>query len=110
MVRRAFEMTRKVLVYTEKLIRPRLKFFARHPGFVRINGIVIFLVGLLLSLPMPPGFNAPPALAIVVLAVGSLERDGVVVITGYVLSFLNMCLFGAMFLLGYDGVRSALGL
>ena len=98
-----------ILQRTEKVIRPRLKIFAKHPGFVRVNGAVICLLAALLALPMPPGFNAPPALAIVALAIGSLERDGALVILGYVLSFLNMLLFGVFFVAGVEGIKRLLG-
>jgi hypothetical protein len=95
----------RILTFTERFIRPRFKFFARHPGFVRVNGLVMFVLAALLALPMPPGFNAPPALAIIVLAVGSLERDGAVVCLGYALTALNFVFFSAFFTLGYDGLQ-----
>ena len=85
-----------------------MRFFARHPGAVRFNGVVIFVISLLLSLPMPPGFNAPPALAIVVLTLGSLERDGLAVMLGYGLSVVNLVLFGSFFALGYEGLQALL--
>ena len=70
--------------------------------------MVIFVISLLLSLPMPPGFNAPPALAIVLLTLGSLERDGLAVMLGYGLSILNLVLFGGFFVLGYEGLQALL--
>ena len=100
----------KVLRVTEKVIAPRLKFFARHPGFVRINGGIIFVLAVLLALPMPPGFNAPPALAIMILSLGSVEKDGVAIIAGYVLTSINALLFGAAVMLGFDGLKALLGL
>lgn len=103
-----FEAARRVLQKTEKLIKPRLKFFAHHPGFVRFNGFIILLTAVLLSLPMPPGFNAPPALAIIVLTIGSLEKDGIMVIGGYLLAVVNALLFGAFFTLGLEGLQAIL--
>jgi hypothetical protein len=108
MVKKIFTSLLRVTRYTEKAIKPRLRFFARHPGAVRFNGVVIFCISLLLSLPMPPGFNAPPALAIVLLALGSLERDGLAVMAGYALSLLNVVLFGGFFVLGYEGLQALL--
>ena len=104
-----FEAAQRVLRKTETLIKPRLKFFAHHPGFVRFNALVVLLTAILLSLPMPPGFNAPPALAIIVLTIGSLEKDGVMVIAGYLLAILNALLFAAVFTLGLDGLKALLG-
>jgi hypothetical protein len=105
-----FEAAQRVLRRTETLIKPRLGFFAHHPGFVRFNALVVLLTAALLSLPMPPGFNAPPALAIIVLTIGSLEKDGVMVIAGYLLAIINAILFVALFSLGLDGVKALLGL
>lgn len=105
-----FAAALRILQPTEKLIRPRLKFFAHHPGFVRLNALVILATAILLSLPMPPGFNAPPALAIIVLAIGSLEKDGCLVIAGHIIAAMNVLLFSLFFSLGLDGLRALLGL
>jgi hypothetical protein len=104
LLRKLFTALSKILVVTERFIKPRFNIFARHPGLVRVNGVVILILALLLALPMPPGFNAPPALAIIALTIGSLERDGLVVLLGYVLGVLNVLFFGAFFTLGYDGI------
>jgi hypothetical protein len=103
-----FDAARRVLQKTEKIIKPRLKFFAHHPGFIRFNGVVVLVAAILLSIPMPPGFNAPPALAIIVLTIGSLEKDGAMVIAGYLLGALNVFLFGAFFTLGLEGIQAIL--
>ena len=108
LLRKLFAALARLLLVTERFIRPRLNLFARHPGLVRANGALIFLISMLLAIPMPPGFNAPPALAIVVLTIGSLERDGLVVILGYVLSILNFLLFAIFFTLGFDGIKMLL--
>ena len=108
-LKKMFQAASRVLRYTEKVFRPRLRFFARHPGFVRVNGFVSLLMSLLLALPMPPGFNAPPALAIIILSISSLEHDGVMVVAGYILSLLNLVLFTTFFILGFDGLKAILG-
>jgi hypothetical protein len=105
-VARILELLGKILLRTETIIKPRLRFFARHPGFVKFNGAVISLLAILLGLPMPPGFNFPPALAIIVLAIGSIERDGVLIISGYTLAILNVVFFGAFFALGLEGIKT----
>jgi hypothetical protein len=105
---RILELLKKILSRTEKVIKPRFKFFAKHPGFVRFNGAVILLLALLLALPMPPGFNLPPALAIIALSIGSIERDGVLIVFGYVMTTLNAALFGTFFFVGLEGIKSLL--
>jgi hypothetical protein len=104
------ELLGKILLRTETVIKPRLRFFARHPGFVKFNGAVISLLAILLGLPMPPGFNFPPALAIIVLAIGSIERDGVLIIIGYSLAILNVVFFGVFFALGLEGIKTIFSL
>lgn len=103
------ELLKKILLRTEKVIKPRFKFFAKHPGFVRFNGAVILILALLLALPMPPGFNFPPALAIIALSIGSIERDGVLIVFGYAMAAVNAALFGTLFVVGFEGIRSAFG-
>jgi hypothetical protein len=49
----------------------------------RLAGILILLCGLLMLLPLPlPFSNSLPALTILLLAAGALERDGVFFLTG----------------------------
>lgn len=102
------ELLKKILLRTENVIKPRFKFFAKHPGFVRFNGAVILHLALLLALPMPPGFNFPPALAIIALCIGSIERDGVLIVFGYIMATLNAALFGTFFVVGFEGIKSLL--
>lgn len=109
LLRKMFAAVRRVLSYTERVFRPRLRYFARHPGFVKVNGLITLIMAMLLALPMPPGFNAPPAMAIITLSISSLEHDGVMVISGYVLAILNVALFASFFILGFDGLRAFLG-
>ena len=92
--------TNWLLKRIEKFVKPRGMFMSERSIFIRINGAVIFGVSVLLSLPMPPGFNAPPALAIVILCVGSIERDGLLILAGYVLSAASAIWFAAFFSLG----------
>ncbi len=103
---RILEVLKKILLRTEKVVKPRFKFFAKHPGFVRFNGAVILLLALLLALPMPPGFNLPPALAIIALSIGSIERDGALIVFGYLMTILNVALFGTFFFFGFEGIKS----
>lgn len=110
LVSKILEFLRKILLKTETVVKPRLRFFARHPGFVKFNGAVILILAGLLALPMPPGFNLPPALAIIVLSIGSIERDGVWIMAGYALAALNVIFFGVFFSIGLEGVRMLLNL
>jgi hypothetical protein len=76
------------LAKAETLLRPRLGFLAHPPG-ENIVGIVCFILAVVLVLPIPLG-NMLPALAVCVLALGILERDGVWVITGMAIALASL--------------------
>ena len=64
----------------ESLLRPRLGTLARPP-MEHLIGFASLLLAVVLVLPIPLG-NVLPALAISLLALGVLERDGVWVLAG----------------------------
>ena len=69
------------LVRAESLLRPRLELLARPPMEYFV-GLLSLLLAVLLVLPIPLG-NMLPALAISLLALGVLERDGIWVLAGF---------------------------
>ncbi|MCU0762737.1 MAG: exopolysaccharide biosynthesis protein [Hydrogenophaga sp.] len=70
------------LMRGEKLLRPRLGVWVRPP-MEYLVGAICLLLAVVLVLPIPLG-NTLPALAISVLALGVLERDGLWVLAGLV--------------------------
>ena len=75
----------------EKVLRPRLSFFLVGPGMTMLVGMAIAVSGVALSLPIPPPFlltNTIPGFAIVFLALGLMERDGVLILIGHVLTIV----------------------
>jgi len=71
----------------ERAIRPRCGMVFEGPGR-HVLGAAIALAGVFLSLPIPPPFpltNTIPGLAIILLSLGQMERDGVLVVAGYAL-------------------------
>ncbi|MDP2017352.1 exopolysaccharide biosynthesis protein [Hydrogenophaga sp.] len=68
------------LAKAEKLLRPRVPVLARPPVEYLV-GLVCLVLAALLMLPIPLG-NTLPALAISLLALGVLERDGVWIAVG----------------------------
>lgn len=64
----------------ERMLRPRLSWLARPP-MEFLLGAVCLLLAIVLALPIPLG-NILPALAISVLALAILERDGLWVLYG----------------------------
>ena len=82
----------------EKLIRPRLLALTHGATLNRFNGLMLVLLAALLMAPLPffPFTNTVPAVAIVLLAVGMAERDGVVVIAGYAATLLATAYIGVL--------------
>lgn len=77
-IQKVAKLTAPVLQWTESWSHPRLKTVARRH---RLIGVVCLLLGLVLLAPIPFG-NFVPALGIVVIAFGMLQRDGVVILIG----------------------------
>jgi hypothetical protein len=65
---------------TERLLRPRLEFLAAGP-IERLIGLLSAILCLVLILPIPFG-NMGPAVAICVMALALLERDGLAALAG----------------------------
>lgn len=83
---------RRILRAFELLLRPRMQWLTAAP-LPQLHALIIFVAAILLLLPLPPGTNFPPALVIVVMAGGLLERDGLFVMAGYVAFAINVVLF-----------------
>lgn len=99
---KALGFAEKILARLEYLVRPRGAFFVRFPGIKRIAGLAIAACGALLALPLPPGTNFPPALAIVLVAIGVLERDSVVLGLGLLVTVINLLIFSAITVFGFE--------
>lgn len=98
-----FEKIKPQLEFVEKFARPRLLALTGKAATILI-GVVIMIMAIILILPLPPGGNFPPALACAVLGMGLVERDGVIVLLGLVVTvaasvaayFLIALLIGAL--------------
>ncbi len=69
----------------ERFCRPRLALLTEPFGKVLI-GLVVLVLGLVMILPIPFLGNMPPGFAASVIAIGVIERDGLVVLIGLVVS------------------------
>jgi hypothetical protein len=81
----------KLCTRMEKIARPRMAFLRRWPGMINLIGLGLTSGGIQLLLPIPPLIplsNTIPAISIVLLTAGLIERDGVFVLSGY---FVNLC-------------------
>jgi hypothetical protein len=91
----------------ERFIHPRLLPLTQGATVGRVNGVLLVLSGLLLMAPLPlPFSNTLPAYGALLLAAGSLERDGACVLGGYVMVLLTLGYFGGVAVLGELGARA----
>lgn len=89
------------VVYMQKLLHPRLLVFTQNPIFHRLNGLLIFFLAILLSLPLPiPFTNLISAIPILCFGLGLLEDDGVAILIGYLLTIICFIYFFIIFLFG----------
>jgi hypothetical protein len=74
----------------------------------RINGLVLMGAGLLLMAPLGliPFSNTLPGIAILLLAAGISQRDGLVVLAGHVMVVLTIVYFAGLALLAYGAGQS----
>jgi len=98
----------------DKMIRPRMLKLTEGAVMNRVNGLALVFGGVLLIFPLGliPFSNTLPALAILFLVVGVLQRDGIFVLLGYLMLVVTVIYFGALFVgavLAGRGLTSLLG-
>jgi hypothetical protein len=90
----------------ERLIHPRLLPLTHGPTVGRFNGMLLGFTGLLMMAPLPlPLSNTLPAYGVLFLALGSVERDGYVVLAGYLMVLLTVSYFSAVGIMGGLGAN-----
>ncbi|WP_017317002.1 exopolysaccharide biosynthesis protein [Mastigocladopsis repens] len=80
----------------EKITRPRWAKIAENPLTWRINGLCISWLAILLISPIPLTNPIPPV-GILLLAVATIESDGLLMCVAYVFTVLTTLLFGFIF-------------
>lgn len=76
------------LAKAEAIMRPRVTFLARPPS-VNIVGLISLVLAIILFLPIPLG-NMLPSVALAIMSLGLLERDGVWIVIGLVTAVLSV--------------------
>lgn len=87
-----------VVARVEAYVKPRYSAITGTAVANRINGLAIVFAGVLLMAPLGlvPFSNTLPAFAILLLSVGMAQRDGLVVIAGYVMILATLIYFGVL--------------
>lgn len=97
----------KLATKMEKLVKPRMHFLQRWPGMINLIGLGIASGGFLLSLPLPPLIpfsNTIPAVSVLLLTAGLMERDGLLVLFGHMVNISAWIYFALMFTLAGSGL------
>ncbi|EIO4105952.1 exopolysaccharide biosynthesis protein [Vibrio vulnificus] len=72
----------------EQYIYPRIQYM-EAPVVDQVNGCIILLLGLLISLPFP-FTNIAPAFVVMIMGLGLMERDGLLQIGSFLLGILSI--------------------
>ena len=84
-----------VLERLERAVKPRWKWMTSAAAKRFLGAFILFLAGLM-ALPIP-GTNMPLAIAIFVIALGLVERDGAMITAGILIGLASMALLGGIF-------------
>lgn len=96
--------------WMERIVKPRMLFVLDWPGMPSLIGVAIASGGVVLALPLPVPFsNTLPALSVVVLSAGMIERDGGVILVGHILGVIAWAYLLGWVLLGSVGFQSLEG-
>ncbi|HVW56654.1 MAG TPA: exopolysaccharide biosynthesis protein [Rhizobiaceae bacterium] len=84
------------LLWLEKLVKPRLWPFSSNQAADRILGVIAFVLGTVVTLPIPFG-NWMPAFAIFLISLAISERDGVFLAAGLVAAVVAFAIIVLIF-------------
>jgi hypothetical protein len=82
----------------DRISHPRMQRLTENAAMNRMAGLALLATSILLIIPfgLVPFSNTLPAWAILLLAAGLLQRDGVLILLGYLLLLLTVVYFGAL--------------
>ncbi|MGQ3683432.1 MAG: exopolysaccharide biosynthesis protein [Candidatus Loosdrechtia sp.] len=94
----------------ERWVKPRLKNLTSGVLMNRVNGLVLTSAGVLLLFPLSfiPFSNTLPALSVLFLTFGMIQRDGYFIAAGYVWLGISAAYFGGLALLVIIGGNTLL--
>lgn len=82
----------------DRFLKPRLSALTTGRLVNRMNGLAIAVAGVLLMFPLGlvPFSNTLPGIAILLLSTGMIQRDGLIVLGGYVFNVITVIYFGVL--------------
>ena len=88
-----------IVARIDRFVRPRFGALTDNPVMDRVNGAMLVFCGLLLMAPFGfvPFSNTLPAVAILMLCFGMIQRDGLFILGGYVMTAATCIYFGVLF-------------
>ncbi|ALG67758.1 exopolysaccharide biosynthesis protein [Beggiatoa leptomitoformis] len=91
----ALEKSAHIFEKIDKFSHARLEQLTQSTTALQFNGFMLLLGGILLIFPFGfvPFSNTLPGLAILLLAVGMLQKDGYFVLAGYIMNILTIIYF-----------------
>jgi hypothetical protein len=93
----------------ESFVRPRFGFLHAGPVMPRVTGLGIVIASLGLMLPLPiPFSNSIPAWAVILLAIGTMEKDGLCVLLGYLTVVATWVFIGLTSMFAIGGIQTVL--
>lgn len=106
----ALESGAKTFTRVERWLKRRLDPMTGSTTMNRFNGFLLTFSGILLIFPfgLIPLSNTLPALAILLLAIGMLERDGYFIIAGYLTIVVSLLYFSGLAMIAILGGQTFL--
>jgi hypothetical protein len=94
----ALERGMAIVARLDRFLKPRLAGVTSGAIVNRLNGMTITLAGVLLMFPLGfiPFSNTLPGVAILLVSTGMIQRDGLMVIGGYLFNVITIVYFGAL--------------
>ncbi|MEO5959447.1 MAG: exopolysaccharide biosynthesis protein [Opitutaceae bacterium] len=101
---KVFAATRKILLWLERLLRPRMLGLTASPRLLQLHAVPIVICAAALLLPIPVPFsNVVPAWGVILTSAGLLERDGHFIVGGYIATAIAVAFFAVI---GFAGVEA----
>ncbi len=110
----ALEKGASLVARLDAYLKPRMGSFVAGAVMNRINGLAIAFAGVLLMFPLGlvPLSNTLPAIAILLIATGMIQRDGLIVLAGYafiVITIIYFTVLGFMAFSAGQGIAALFG-